>query len=112
MQVLAGIHALESIQCGAVGWVSVPGNVLSEPSARVWTAFVRGDLADAQAASDALWDIMELEDRTGKYVQIYKRALEFMGRPAGPPRAPRLRLSGADEAELKAILLRAGLCTG
>jgi dihydrodipicolinate synthase/N-acetylneuraminate lyase len=49
---------------------------------------------------------MELEDRTGKYVQIYKRALELMGRPAGAPRAPRRRLAGSDEAELVRILMQ------
>ena len=109
MEVFAGIHALESLLTGAVGWVSVPGNVMPAPSARVWDALVAGDRAAAQAASDALWDLMELEDRTGKYVQIYKRALELMGRPAGAPRLPRLRLSGESEAELIAILRRADL---
>ena len=109
LRVFAGIHALESLRSGAVGWVSVPGNILPGVSARLCVAAAEGRDAAAQEASDALWDIMELEDRTGKYVQLYKRALELVGRPAGAPRAPRYRPSAQLESELVTILESAQL---
>ena len=109
MQVFAGIHALESLLTGAVGWVSVPGNIMPGASARLCDAAAAAEHEAALAQSDVLWEIMELEDRTNKYVQLYKRALELMGRPAGAPRAPRRRPSPAIEAELVAILRAAGL---
>jgi 4-hydroxy-tetrahydrodipicolinate synthase len=104
LEVFAGIHALESLLAGAVGWVSVPGNILPGASARLCDAVAEGNYATAQKLSDLLFDIMELEDRTGKYVQLYKRALELMGRPAGAPRGPRCRPTATLEAELISIL--------
>jgi 4-hydroxy-tetrahydrodipicolinate synthase len=109
LQVFAGIHALESLRAGAVGWVSVPGNVLPRASAQLCEAAAQGEDDRSQHESDVLWDIMELEDRTGKYVQLYKRALELMGRPAGAPRAPRLRPLPPLELELADVLRRAQL---
>jgi 4-hydroxy-tetrahydrodipicolinate synthase len=103
VQVFAGIHALESFLVGAVGWVSVPANVAPRLSSRLFDACVVGNLAEARAISGHLWDIMQFEDETGKYVQLYKAGLDLMGRPAGLPRQPRLPLTGAE-------LERLGLC--
>ena len=104
MQVFAGIHALESFLVGAVGWVSVPANVAPRLSARLFDACAEGNLAEARAMSDHLWDIMELEEETGKYVQLYKAGLNAMGRPAGLPRQPRLPLAGTELDRLRQCL--------
>jgi 4-hydroxy-tetrahydrodipicolinate synthase len=109
LQVFAGIHAFESFLVGAIGWVSVPANVAPASSARLYDAVHAGALEEARGISSWLWDLMELEDATGKYVQLYKRALELMGRPAGPPRAPRLRPPPTEEEALLTILQNMGL---
>ena len=44
---------------------------------------------------------MEFEEETGKYVQLYKAGLNDIGRPAGPPRQPRLPLAGAELDRLR-----------
>lgn len=106
LRVFAGIHALESLLVGAVGWVSVPANAAPRLSARLYDAAVHdANLEEARAISDRLWEIMELEDDTGKYVQVYKAALTLMGRPAGPPRLPRLSLAGKELDRLRKSLV-------
>jgi 4-hydroxy-tetrahydrodipicolinate synthase len=102
MAVFAGIHALESFLVGARGWVSVPANVAPKASARLYESAVGADLDAARSLSDRLWDLMELEADTGKYVQVYKEALELAGDPVGPARAPRLPLT---EPERKRLLV-------
>lgn len=109
MQVFAGIHALESLLVGAAGWVSVPANVLPAESAQLFEAAAASELDRARVLDARLWEIMELEDETGKYVQVYKRALELMGRPAGAPRSPRLPLNADEERRLIDILDALGL---
>lgn len=106
MQVFAGILAFESFAVGATGWVSVPANVAPRVSAELYElAVVRHDWAAAGQRNRALWPLMALEDETGKYVQVPKEALQMMGRPAGPPRSPRLPLDEETRARLRAILL-------
>jgi len=106
LHVFAGIHALESLLVGAVGWVSVPANVAPHLSARMYDAAVHDtDVEEARAINNRLWEIMELEDETGKYVQVYKAALTLMGRPAGPPRLPRLPLAGEELDRLRKSLV-------
>lgn len=105
MQVFAGILAYESFLLGATGWVSVPANVAPRLSSELFGLAVRRrDIEAASKVNRALWQLMELEDRTGKYVQIPKAALAAMGRPAGLPRLPRLPLTDDEQAELARIL--------
>jgi 4-hydroxy-tetrahydrodipicolinate synthase len=104
IRVFGGIHALESFLVGAAGWVSVPANIAPRLSARLYDAWVEGNLAEARSISECLWDIMEFEEETGKYVQLYKAGLNVMGRPAGLPRLPRLPLAGAELDRLRRYL--------
>ena len=106
MTVFAGIHALESFLVGAKGWVSVPANVAPKLSSRLYDSVVRGDLGTAREISERLWDLMELEAETGKYVQVYKEALALEGDSMGDPRGPRLPLT-----ELERALLRGAMMT-
>jgi len=105
MTVFAGIHALESFLVGAHGWVSVPANVAPKLSARLYESSVAGDLGAARSFSDRLWDLMELEADTGKYVQVYKEALALVGYPVGQARAPRLPLTDAERKRLRVALV-------
>jgi 4-hydroxy-tetrahydrodipicolinate synthase len=106
MQVFAGILAFESFQVGATGWVSVPANVVPRESADLYDLAVRkNDPAAASRVNQRIWDLMALEDDTGKYVQIPKAALAMMGRPSGPPRLPRLPLTEAEANRLRVICM-------
>lgn len=105
MSVFAGIHALESFLVGARGWVSVPANVAPRLSSRLYESVLNGDLIEARAISDRLWDLMELEADTGKYVQVYKEALALLGDSMGSARSPRLPLTKAERARLAESLV-------
>jgi 4-hydroxy-tetrahydrodipicolinate synthase len=105
MRVFAGILGYESFLIGATGWVSVPANVAPRLCADLYNlAVIGGDVAGAAEVNRALWDLMAIEDETGKYVQIPKEALAMMGRPAGLPRGPRLQLTEEERARLRQIL--------
>ena len=103
--VFAGIHALESFLVGAAGWVSVPANVAPQLSARLYDCVVDGDLRTARTISERLWDLMELEADTGKYVQVYKEALALEGDSVGLARGPRLPLTDAERERLREALV-------
>jgi 4-hydroxy-tetrahydrodipicolinate synthase len=105
MTVFAGIHAFESFLVGARGWVSVPANVAPNVSARLYESVVSADLNVARSLSDRLWDLMELEADTGKYVQVYKEALALEGDPVGPARGPRLPLTESERERLMVALV-------
>jgi 4-hydroxy-tetrahydrodipicolinate synthase len=105
LKVFSGIHALESFLVGARGWVSVTANVAPQLSARLYESAISRDLDTARAISDCLWELMELEADTGKYVQVYKEALALEGEPVGPARAPRLPLTEIERERLRAALV-------
>jgi len=84
----------------------VPANVAPKLSSRLYDSVVRGDLGTAREISERLWDLMELEAETGKYVQVYKEALALEGDSMGDPRGPRLPLT-----ELERALLRGAMMT-
>jgi 4-hydroxy-tetrahydrodipicolinate synthase len=110
MNVFAGILAFESFQVGATGWVSVPANVVPRLAAGLYDFTVRrNDPVRGSHINQQLWELMALEDDTGKYVQIPKAALQMMGRPAGHPRLPRLPLTSAEMARLQEICARLDL---
>ena len=109
MKVFAGILAYESFVVGATGWVSVPANVLPKASARMYELAVQGDMREAAAINDQIWELMSLEDDTGKYVQIPKAALTLIGRPSGDARGPRRPLTAAEQERLTAICQQLGL---
>src|SRR5205823_2100217 len=105
MRVFAGILAYESFLVGATGWVSVPANVAPQLSAELFELAVRRrDLDSAARVNRELWDLMAIEDETGKYVQVAKDGLALLGRPGGRPRLPRLPLSETEREHLRAIL--------
>jgi dihydrodipicolinate synthase/N-acetylneuraminate lyase len=70
---------------------------------------LQGDMHEAAAINEQIWELMALEDDIGKYVQIPKAALTLMGRPSGSPRGPRLPLTAPEQERLASICQQLGL---
>ncbi|EMR06584.1 Dihydrodipicolinate synthase [Bhargavaea cecembensis DSE10] len=91
---------LESFLVGAVGWISVAGNIAPRTAKELFASFEAGDLEKAWEAYDRLLPLCNFLEGSGKYVQIVKRAMELKGLAGGPPRKPRLGLTGEEEERL------------
>lgn len=92
---------LESFLVGAVGWISVAGNISPRTAKAVYDAFEAGDLAKAWDIYDRLLALCNFLEGSGKYVQVAKRAMELKGLAGGPPRRPRLGLTNEEDEMLK-----------
>jgi 4-hydroxy-tetrahydrodipicolinate synthase len=110
MQVFAGYLAYESYPLGAIGWVSVTANIAPRLSAQLFEAAVdRSDYVTAKRIYERLTPLVSYLEDTGKYVQIPKQALDWMGLAGGPPRRPRLPLNEQEQAQLRQILSNLGV---
>lgn len=96
--------AIESLLVGAVGWISVSGNIVPELVTKLYSQVKEGNLEAAWAIYDRLLPLCAFLEGSGKYVQITKRAMELKGWAGGPCRLPRLPLTEEEDAQLKAIM--------
>ncbi|GGR25664.1 dihydrodipicolinate synthase family protein [Streptomyces roseolus] len=103
LDLLAGADdvLLELALAGAVGWIGGYPNALPESAATLYRAAVAGDLATALPLYKALHSLYRWDSRT-EFVQAIKLSMDIAGRPGGPTRAPRLPLTGAVEAAVRA----------
>lgn len=85
----------------------VAGIVPAQAVALWETLAVKGDLVAAREQWRDLWALSSYLESIS-YVAGVKAALELVGHPVGPARAPIQPLSGAQRAELAAILERFG----
>jgi 4-hydroxy-tetrahydrodipicolinate synthase len=88
---------------GASGSVHGAGNLVPAELVSIYDSVRAGDVEAARRVWNRVFPIMQFLV-SGGYVTGVKAALEFLGLPAGPPRAPIERLGGARAAELKEIL--------
>src|SRR5829696_616300 len=95
--------ALEGFCTGATGWVSGVADVAPRECVALWEHCRAGEL---DAARDVYRRLLPLArfDMTPKLVQYFKAALDEAGLAGGPCRPPRLPLSDAERAELRAAL--------
>ncbi len=109
MTVFAGILGYESFWLGAEGWVAVCSNLLPKDSARLFELVA--DARDQPAALALYKRILPIVRWVGgqRYVSATKAGFAMMGRPVGPPRAPRLPLPAADAAILRRDLAALGV---
>ncbi len=109
MSVFAGILGYESFWLGAEGWVAVCSNLLPKESARLFELVA--DARDQPAALALYRRILPIVRWVGgqRYVSATKAGFAMMGRPVGPPRAPRLPLPAADTAILRRDLATLGV---
>ncbi|MFF9474330.1 dihydrodipicolinate synthase family protein [Streptomyces roseolus] len=103
LDLLAGADdvLLELAVAGAVGWIAGYPNALPESAATLYRAAVAGDLATALPLYKALHSLYRWDSKT-EFVQAIKLSMDIAGRPGGPTRAPRLPLTGAVEAAVRA----------
>ena len=109
MTVFAGVLGYESFWLGAEGWVAVCSNVIPRWSAELFELVA--DKRDMDTALALYNKITPLLWWVGgpRYVSGTKAALEMIGMPMGPPRAPRLPLPEAQRPALRGVLHKMGL---
>jgi 4-hydroxy-tetrahydrodipicolinate synthase len=95
--------ALEGFAAGASGWVSGVADVLPGQCARLWELCEAGDLPAARELYADLLPLARL-DMTPKLVQYFKAALDELSIGGGACRPPRLPLTDAELASVRAAL--------
>jgi 4-hydroxy-2-oxoglutarate aldolase len=109
-QIVAGSAGffLGALSVGAVGTVAALANIAGGKLAQLLECFKRGDLAGARAIQLPLIEAnTAVTSRFG--VPGLKTAMDMLGYYGGPVRSPLLPLSEADTAELRRILVKAGV---
>ena len=99
---------LGALSVGAVGCVPALGNIAGGKLAQLLDSFKHGDIESARAIQLPLVEPnYAVTSRFG--VPGLKAAMDMVGYYGGPVRSPLLPLSEADSAELKRVLVKAGL---
>jgi len=98
--------ALENVLFGAVGWVAGMANCFPHESVRLFKLAEAGKLDEALALYRWFMPLLHLDTHV-KLVQYIKLANQMTGLGAEHVRPPRLRLIGAERAEVEAIVRRA-----
>ncbi|MFC3530833.1 dihydrodipicolinate synthase family protein [Vogesella facilis] len=98
-------QALEFFAWGAKSWVGGASNFLSEAHTELFDACVkRGDFATGRQLMAQLLPVLELLERSGKFIQYVRYGCELAGKPVGVARAPLGTLT-ADECQAFAKLV-------
>ncbi|MFF9194073.1 dihydrodipicolinate synthase family protein [Streptomyces sp. NPDC014779] len=97
---------LELALAGAVGWVAGYPNALPASCATLYRAAVAGDLDTALPLYRALHPLLRWDSKT-EFVQAIKASMDLAGLPGGPTRPPRLPLTGATAAAVRAATEKA-----
>ena len=94
---------------GARGVVSVVGNIVPGDMIAMIRAFEAGNVAEAQRWHHKLFPLCrDMLGLSTNPIPI-KAAMQLLGRDTGELRMPLVRLSAAEEAKLRATLVRYGL---
>jgi 5-dehydro-4-deoxyglucarate dehydratase len=98
---------------GAVGFTSSLACVWPEASVELYKLAAAGDMTGlAEMHTRAVRPFYALRERgKGFEVSVMKAAMDLLGHPAGPPRAPLGRLSEKDLADLRAVIGNLGIPT-
>ena len=108
LDVLVGMDdaIVEGIYAGAVGWIAGLVNAFPEESVALFDFASRGD--KARVAELYAWFLPLLRlDTVPKFVQFIKWVQEELDCGSATVRAPRLPLTGADLAHVRAVLAKA-----
>ncbi|KAG8152386.1 dihydrodipicolinate synthase family protein [Burkholderia catarinensis] len=82
-------QALEFFVWGARSWVGGASNFLPEAHTALYDACVtRGDFDAGRKLMAQLLPVLELLERSGKFIQYVRYGCELAGLPVGPARAP------------------------
>ncbi len=94
---------LESVMLGAVGWVSGMSNAFPREGETLFRLARAGRYAEAMALYHWFMPLLHLDARPD-LVQCIKLCEHIMGRGSDLTRPPRLALSGAERAEVEALM--------
>lgn len=108
LQVVCGCDdvLVESVVMGARGWIAGFVNAFPAQSVHLYRLVIAGRLDEARALYAELLPILRW-DADPRFVQAIKLGQELAGRYGGPVRLPRLPLSAADDAQVRADAARA-----
>ncbi|HEY3364042.1 MAG TPA: 4-hydroxy-tetrahydrodipicolinate synthase [Symbiobacteriaceae bacterium] len=97
--------AMESFVVGAVGWVSVAGNVIPKIVTDLHTIAVeQGDWKKGWELYQTMLPLCQMIEGSGKLVQVVKTAMVKIGQAGGPARSPRTMLNSLEMGRLDAAL--------
>jgi 4-hydroxy-tetrahydrodipicolinate synthase len=105
--------SLEALLAGADAWTAGVANFMPQHAVRLWQLCSSGDVALAREHWFRILPLINMtshkpmfgrQDERPDYIQIYKAALNLLGRPAGHCRLPLLPLTDDDLAYLKEII--------
>ncbi|MBN3785834.1 dihydrodipicolinate synthase family protein [Burkholderia sp. Ac-20353] len=92
-------QALEFFAWGAKSWVGGASNFLPEAHTALYDACVKqGDFATGRKLMAQLLPVLELLERSGKFIQYVRCGCELAGLPVGPARAPLGALSDEERS--------------
>jgi 4-hydroxy-tetrahydrodipicolinate synthase len=93
-------QALEFFAWGVKSWVAGASNFLPEAHVDLLNACLKGDFAQGRRLMTQLLPVLELLERSGKFIQYVRYGCELAGMRVGQARAP---LGGLDEQERSAF---------
>ncbi|MDR5740706.1 MULTISPECIES: dihydrodipicolinate synthase family protein [unclassified Caballeronia] len=81
-------QALEFFAWGAKSWVGAAANFIPESHVELLEACTQGDFVKGRQLMGALLPVLELLERSGKFIQYVRYGCELAGLPVGNARAP------------------------
>ena len=103
IKVFGGIMGYESYLNGAIGWVSVPSNIVPQECTNIYENIkIKKNFENAKKIYDKITPVIKL---VGKhfYVAATKYMLNLMGFDVGKPLLPRLDLSESKKRECRKV---------
>ena len=103
IKVFGGIMGYESYLNGAIGWVSVPSNIIPQECTNIYENIkIKKNFENAKKIYDKITPVIKL---VGKhfYVAATKYMLNLMGFDVGKPLLPRLDLSESKKRESRKV---------
>ena len=103
IKVFGGIMGYESYLNGAIGWVSVPSNIIPQECTNIYENIkIQKNFEKAKKIYDKITPVIKL---VGKhfYVAATKYMLNLMGLDVGKPLLPRLDLSESKKSECRKV---------
>lgn len=103
--VLSGSDSLilKALEIGATGAVAATSNVLTRNDVAIYTHWLAGELAEAQAMQESIEEFRRVL-KFGTLPSVLKEALTLQGIEVGAPRLPVLPLSEADREEVARVI--------
>ena len=103
IKVFGGIMGYESYLNGAMGWVSVPSNIVPQECTNIYENIkIKKNFEDAKKIYDKITPVIKLVSKHF-YVAATKYMLNLMGFDVGKPLLPRLDLTESKKKECKKV---------